>query len=77
MTGRACNVFGMAIKMVVQKLLALVRDCGVTILAGPTAFGHWQSEAAAGNLVVSGLMTRLTFETKAAHMDVTAAGVKI
>jgi hypothetical protein len=77
MTGRASDMFGMAIKMVGQKGLAQVRFCGVTILTGPTPFGHWQSEAAAGNLVVSGLMTRLTFETKAAHMDITTAGVKI
>jgi hypothetical protein len=67
----------MAVEMVVQKLVALVRYSGVTILAGPTPFGHRQSEAATGDLVVSGFVTIMTLESKAAHVDIAAAGVEI
>jgi hypothetical protein len=67
----------MAIEMMVQNRLALVRGCGVTILAGPAPFGHWQGEAASGDLVVSGLVTLMTLEAKAAHVNVRAGGVEI
>jgi len=71
------NVLGMFIEMLVQKLLTLVRHCGVTVLTGAAPFSHRQGEAPACNLVVSGLVAVLTLKTKAAHVDVTAAGVEI
>jgi len=73
MTGLAGQVFGVAVEVMVQKRLALVRFVGVAILAGSASFSHRQGEAAAGNLVVSGFVAVMALQVKASHVDVTAA----
>ena len=75
--GHAGQVLGVAIEMMVQELLAPVRLRGMTVRAGPAPLGHRQSKAATGDLVVSGLVTILTLEAEASHVNVRAGGVEI